>query len=265
MAKKIKSTWGNLDLGFANDEMMAGWEAKGFDLEEFFIPEGLSADDVIVNPDDEDEDEHECRYHRPIYKPIRHKCIRYEHAETLAQDMGEVKDGDKIDVLLSGKFIMGDFIEAYFVENNLHATRLLICTLSFNENNVDSLKNLLDGGYVDRIDLICSHYFYAHNRSTLVRYAYQELDDPETDRFQLAIASTHTKTYQWELDDGTKVIMHGSSNMRSSGSIEQMCIEASAETYDFYAELNDDILSQYSTIRKGNKYRGRWYEMRCDK
>lgn len=265
MAKKKKSNPFALDLDLGFDGQLAeSWQQHGFDVEEYIVPEA-GAENFIIGDEEEDSDEHECRYVRPHLQPVKRSTVRYEKAETLARDLGDLQRGERVDLLLSGKFIMGDFIEAYMVTNNLYAKRMLLSTLSFNENNVDSLKNLLDGDYVGQLDIVCSHYFFAHNRSTLVRYAYDQLDDDEQERFQLAVASTHTKCYLIELEDGRKLVMHGSCNLRSSGSIEQMCIEENPELYDFYAELNDDIIRGFSTIMKEKKYRGRWYEMTCKK
>ena len=88
----------------------------------------------------------------PSYK------IRYENAKKLAAEL-KIEDGTRYDCIVAGNFIFGDFIEAFVTHNNSKCARLTISTLSMDQNNVDSLKNLIDGQYVDELNLIISDYF----------------------------------------------------------------------------------------------------------
>ena len=265
--KKVSSFWSlDLDNVFSN-AIDDSWNEKGFDTDEFFVPEG-EADEFRIEGedgtiDDNGEDDHECRYIRPIIKPIPRRCVKYEKAQNLAHDIGLLQKGERIDVIMSGKFILGDFIEGYMVEHNLHARKLTISTLSYNENNIDSLKNLLDGGYVDSIDMIVSAYFYAHEKHKLIRYAYEQLDD-EQGNFQLAVCNVHTKTYQFCTDEGLKIIMQGSGNMRSGANFESMVLEESEQTFDFYEQFYAEILQQFGTIQKDKKYLKTWFTPQYD-
>ena len=49
------------------------------------------------------------------------------------------------------------------------------------------------------------------------------------------------------------MVLHGSSNLRSSGNIEQFTIEENPELYDFYKELFDKIIVEcgLSNIKRG--------------
>ena len=123
-----------------------------------------------------------------------------------------------------------------------------ITTLSLGQENIDSLHTLLDKGYVDSLNLIVSAYFYAHEAHRLIPYIYGRLDIDN--RFQLAVAGTHMKTCLIETLGGKKVIIHGSANLRSSANIEQFTIEENPELYMFYCEIDNNILSTYSTINK---------------
>ena len=260
MAKKQKKGWGiDLDFDLAPD-IAESWAVQGFDVEEFFVPDvDAGAFHVEGGKGDDSDDDHECRYVRPKMKPVARRTVRYEKAAALARDLGLLQKNERVDALISGKFIFGDFIEAYFVEHNLHAQRLLISTLSYNENNIDSIRNLLDGGYIDTIDIVVSPYFFAHERRTLIRYAYEQLDD-ETNRLQLAVCPVHTKTYQFVTDEGLHIIMHGSANMRANANFENMVIEESEETYRFYEEFYDEALREYPTIQKERKYLKTWFQ-----
>ncbi len=267
MAKKKKSKnagWG-IDLDLDLPEVVAdSWNIRGFDVEEFFVPD-VEADNFRVDGVDdeerkEEEDvEHGCRYVRPVCHPVPRRTVKYEKAVTLAHDLGLLSKGDRVDAIISGKFIMGDFIEAYMVEHNIHTKRLLISTLSYNENNVDSLLNLLDGGYVDTLDIVVSPYFFAHERNTLIRYTYEQLDN-EQNRLQLAVAPVHTKTYQFITDDGRHLIFHGSANMRANANFENMIFEESEEVYRFYDDFYSEILREYPTIIKERKFSRDWFQ-----
>lgn len=266
MARKKKSKgWGiDLDLGFEVD-VAQSWAQHGFDVEEFIVPE-VDAGAFVFEGEEEDDDpdeNHECRYVRPKMKPVRRSTVRYEKAAAFAQSLGVLEKGERVDAIISGKFIMGDFIEAYMVEHNLHTRRLLLSTLSYNENNVDSIRNLLDGGFVDTVDIIVSPYFFAHERNTLIRYAYEQLDD-EQNRLQLAVCPVHTKTYQFVTDGGRHIIMHGSANLRANANFENMVIEENEEVYRFYETFYDEILKEYPTIIKQRKYERDWFHPAMD-
>lgn len=182
----------------------------------------------------------------PRTKQVPDRCMRYEDAVSLAKDISDLEG--RYFAIINGSFIFGDFIEALFVENDLHAKTLTISTLSLNENNVDSLRNLIDGGYVDELNLIVSDYFYSHERSLLVPYIYEQLDID--DKFQLAVAGTHCKVAFFETHCGLKVALHGSANLRSSNNIEQFVYEHNETIYDFLKSTHDAIFATFSTINK---------------
>ena len=131
-----------------------------------------------------------------------------------------------------------------------------IQTLSLSQENVDSLATLLLKGYVKELNLIVSDYFYSHERNQLIPYIYEQLD--LGDRFQLAVCGTHTKIITAHLTNGIKLVIHGSANLRSSGNIEQIAIQNSAEIYDFVTEFNDRIIQQYKTINKSIRRKKLW-------
>lgn len=137
--------------------------------------------------------------------------------------------------------------------------KLTISTLSLNQNNVDSLHNLITHGYIDELNLIVSAYFYNMEIRALIPYIYRQLDIDN--RLQLAVANVHTKTAQLETAGGKKIIAHGSANLRSSGSIEQFTIEENPELYDFYDEMFSRILERYATIRKAVWGKSLWADL----
>lgn len=186
------------------------------------------------------------RYIRPP-KAKENKNLKYANAEKLAAEIKQLSTY-RYFCIVNGSFIFGDFIEAFIVKNNLKVKRLTISTLSLSQNNVDSLANLLNGGFVDELNLLVSGYFYSHEKWNLLPYIYKKLD--VDNKFQLAAADSHCKMVLIETESGHKIVMHGSANLRSSDNIEQFSIEEDAGVYDFNMEYQTQILEKYKTIDK---------------
>lgn len=185
-----------------------------------------------------------------VAKDIPAHKLKYRNAIKLANNI-KIEKGIRYDCIVAGNFIFGDFIEAFITHNNAKCLQLTISTLSLDQNNVDSLVNLMKGNYVDHLNLIISDYFYAHERGSLIPYIYDKLD--VDNRFQLASASSHTKITMFETLGGKKIVMHGSANLRSSSNIEQFTIEENPGLYDFHFEYHNRIIEKYMTINKGIK------------
>lgn len=194
----------------------------------------------------------ETRYLKPKLILHRNKFVKYENAEKLAKDV-YINKNDRIYCVVSGSFIFGDFIGAYLTTHNIKATNVTINTLSLSSDNVDMLQALMELGYIDNLNLIVSHYFYQHNRNTIVKKIYEDLDS-EKNNFQLAVASTHCKIVNFQTDDGKYIVIYGSANLRSSSNIEQFTIEENKELYDFYEDSNKKIIEKFSTINKAVRY-----------
>jgi hypothetical protein len=218
-------------------------------LEDFNLS-SLPEFDVDLNLDDfdlQDSDPEETRYTKPkLYRPIAQHNIKYDNAVKLARDL-YLEPGGRANVVVAGNFIFGDFIEAYIRTHNIKVGTMTITTLSLNQENIDGLEVLMRGGYVDRLNLIISHYFYSHERQVLVPYIYKTLDID--DRFQLAVAGTHTKTVTFDTLGGKKMVIHGSANLRSSNN---------AELWEFYTDYQSKILDKYKTINHPIRVKPLW-------
>ncbi len=169
----------------------------------------------------------------------------YDHARELAEKV-DLSSGARTVALVSGNFIFGDLIEALILERGIDAEEITISTLSLSEDNVDSLRNILEEREVERLNLCVSAYFYSHNRDALVPYIYQELDIGE--RLQVAFCNTHCKVCLIASRKGTRYVLHGSANLRSSGCLEQIELEESPALYAFYARTLGNIIEKYPTI-----------------
>ena len=190
--------------------------------------------------------EYETRYIKPPYRPdLAEEYLLYKNAAKLANDL-TITRGSRHYAIVDGSFIFGDFLEALLVEKNIHAKEMTVSTLSMNENNADSFANLIRGGFVDRLNLIISAYFFSHERNGMIKYLYETCDIDN--RFQLAVCSSHCKLAMFETEGGAKVVIHGSANLRSSSNMEQMMIEENPELYDFNHGIHARIIETYRTI-----------------
>lgn len=184
--------------------------------------------------------------------------LKFAKAEQLAKAI-DFKELDRVFCIVSGRFIFGDFIEAFIIHHNILVKEMTISTLSLSQDNVDSLHNLIKAGYIEKLNLIVSDYFFAHERKGLVSYCYEKLDIDN--KFQLAAAGTHCKTYQFLTKGGKHIIIHGSANMRSSDNIEQFVIEDNKDLYDFNQEYQNQILETYKTINKSIRGEKLWQKV----
>lgn len=191
------------------------------------------------------------RYSKPaVARLTKNTQIAYKYASKLADEVNIEADTVQR-FMLCGDFIFGDFIEALIVNNDWHVKELTISTLSLSQENVDSLSNLLEGDYVDKLNLICSDFWYAHNKGMLVPYMYEILD--KDNKFQFAFARSHTKAVQIETHCGKKIVVSGSANLVSSGCMEFCVIEQDEQSYEFWEEAHKRILERFSTINHNEK------------
>lgn len=160
--------------------------------------------------------------------------VSYENAVTLARAI-EIKKGETVYVNLTGKFIFGDFIGAFIQENNLDVKELTIVSLAGNLPIYGLLIALLDRGWVEKLNMVLSEYTIAMDK----RYTPESIEflkkaqKKYKGRFELHTGRVHAKLVLIETKHGGKVTMHGSANLRSSQSIEQMIIQENKQLYDF--------------------------------
>lgn len=198
----------------------------------------------------------ESRYIKPPRtKEIKPSMIKYAYADKLAKDISLVKCCE-YHVVVNGSFIFGDLIESIVVNNNFHVKKMTISTLSMSQNNIDSLYNLINGQYLDELNLIVSDHFFSHERHNLIKYCYDRLDINNI--FQLAVCRTHCKLCIIETHCGLKLVFHGSANMRSSANIEQFVIQENEDIFDFHNEYQDKIIETFKTINKSVQGKKLW-------
>lgn len=190
------------------------------------------------------------RYTLPKQYKQRAKTVKYEHAAYFAKDVGKaILDGERVNALLSGNFIFGDFIEALCVQHDVVIDELQLSTLSVSQDNIDSFHNLLNWKMLKSLEIIVSDYWWSHNRAN-APYIYEKLD--LDNKFQFAVAGTHTKITLIRIGD-KKIVISGSANLRSSRSVEEIQIETNPDLYDFHHEWQSRILKTYGMIDKAQR------------
>lgn len=182
--------------------------------------------------------------------------IKYDNAARLAEEIGPLPMDFRAFVILDGKFIFGDFLEALIVKNNWACEELTISTLSMSQENIDSLANLVNGGFLKQLNLVISHFYFANERAGLMPYLYDQLD--VNDVLQVAVASVHTKIAMIRTACGKKITIHGSANLRTSSNIEQIVIEHSPTLFDFCADVHHNIIEAHKTINKPVRRTALW-------
>lgn len=190
------------------------------------------------------------RYMPPKVMKATNRMVAVNNAAEAVRRM-RVGRGERSTAIVGGNFVWGDFVTSYIRQEGKRCEELIITTLSYTDDNLRQLGDLFARGLVGKLYLITSDYFYYHEQHRLIPLAYDVLDDG-TDRFQLAIVRTHTKTAQWkcEGDDGETwyVTVSGSANMRSALTMETFQVEEGRELYDFYAEPFKALCEKYGTI-----------------
>ncbi len=223
----------------------AGFGDLGFDFDidfDAFDFEGAEADPLET-----------CVYTRPIaHKPA---TVAYERADELAREL-IIDNETETFAFISGNFVFGDLLEALVRNRRLTIRRLGIQTLSMSEENIDSIRNVLEMTPVDRLDLVLSDYWYAHesHKTGLVGYLFDQLDLDGLD-LHVAFAGVHCKVTTIETLRGNVLTMHGSANLRSSGNVEQVCISPDRGLFDFCDAMAQRVLEAYDVVNQGNRKR----------
>lgn len=196
----------------------------------------------------------------PIKRYPRPDVVKYEYAADLAKKLPDLGEGEAIYAIVSGNFIFGDFLEALMVEKNYMAEEMIVATLSLGQDNVDSLKNIREGGYVKSLSLIVSDYWYAHERRREggVRYI---MDTLGGEGFRFAAAGLHIKVTLIRTACGKHLVLHGSANLRSSRNVEQFCSENNETLYGFNREWMEKILSTFAVTQKSIRGGKIWQEV----
>lgn len=188
------------------------------------------------------------------FVPAKTSKVLYRNAQKIINDIDFKPKNQHYFCFLAGEFVYGDFIEALFEKTQFKTDELIISTLSLSSVNIQSLKNLLEGGYVKKLTLVLSAYFFANERNKLIKNLSVL---PNT---RIFIAYVHVKMVMFKSDEGHNYVLSGSSNLRSSQNIEQLDIIDSKEMFDYSANFIKNAV-QYHKKRVGKKAKDDYFNL----
>jgi hypothetical protein len=186
--------------------------------------------------------------------PVKQKSkpqhlIKYKYAEDFVKNI-KIEKNINIFSFVSGRFIYGDFIEAFIVENDFFVDELIISSLSFSQENIDSLFNLFKGEFLNKLRIYVSNYFFGHKcNHKLIKYAFEKFKNYD---FDIVVNRNHTKIALIKTS-GFFIVFSGSANLRSSDCIEQVSIQENEELYNYCLSFYNNIGEEFSTKKRGDE------------
>ena len=194
-----------------------------------------------------------CVYSRPLARKV--EACAYEYAQDFARGL-TIDNETETFAFVSGNFVFGDVLEALVEEGKISVRRLGIQTLSMNDENIDSIRNILEMQPVEALDIVLSDYWYSHenHKNGLVPYLFEELDLEDLE-LHVAFAGVHSKIVTVETLKGNTLTMHGSANLRSSGNVEQLHISPDRGLYEFCDSMTQRILTAFDVVNQDNRKR----------
>lgn len=203
--------------------------------------------DIDFEIDYEDENIDENKDNSSFIK-IKHEIkslkVNYLKAYDLARKIN-IKKGESIYIALDGGFVFGDFIGAFIQENNLEVEELTIISLSGGIPVFEMLEELILKKWVKKINLMLSGYYFRTeraNRSLAIKLL-EEIKIRNKQKFNVFYTNTHQKIVLIKTKKGY-VTMHGSANLKSSQSLEQLLIQENKELYEFNYKYFINLISK---------------------
>ena len=164
--------------------------------------------------------------------------VIFDNALEMVEQMDYTKD---YFALVSGRFVFGDFIEALCADKNLRPSAVYITTLGMNQDNIDSLVNLVDCLGAKKVNLLVSHYFAGTERHNLMPYIYKEFSGRPMD---VAVLQSHCKI-ALILSRRGDIMISGSANLSSSNNVEQFILMHDPVAIAFVKRKLDSIMERF--------------------
>lgn len=175
---------------------------------------------------------------------VSHVCT-FENAEAFA-DQISLDPHERTFAWGNGNFVFGDILPALVTRRGVQPRKLYIASLSLSIENIESIAAMLEELHIERCVILLSAFFYSHEKFKLVKKMYELIGDDN--RVQIVFGAYHMKFISMETLKGNYLTIHGSANMRSSNSVEQIMVEQTPEIYAFNSQIMEEIASKYGTI-----------------
>ena len=143
--------------------------------------------------------------------------------------------GESLHALQTGRYDLMHLIVVIVEMKTVPVDRMRLATLSYNGRNLAEMLRLLDSGKVHHLSLICSKFFAEHDKN-LYEETLQEFHQRGQ---QVAAPRSHAKVVTMEFQDGEKLVLEGSANLRTNSNREQFCLIHDAGLHDWHAQWID--------------------------
>ena len=174
---------------------------------------------------------------RHVRRNVRRRFIHALNVKNAAKDLDRLLDpGESFHVIMRGNWHGFDLVPAVLrLAGGAIIERLYVATLGFNKDNAVELATLLDDGSIIEVVFVCSVYFREATRDVFEFLAVELESRGQT----LLAMRNHAKLLLMALDDGRRIVVESSANLRSCRNVEQFTISHDAGLYDFHAAWID--------------------------
>jgi hypothetical protein len=162
------------------------------------------------------------------------RLIRPENARSVLANL-PVEPDDRTHCILRGDFVFCDLLALLLTERL--AAKVRVSTLSMSLANARTLASLITTGRASAVSLLISHSFTEIEKEAM----WPEVMKILRPHVKVTLARIHTKTICCEMLDGSRYVFEGSANLRSSDTVENLCIVNDPATHDFHARWMDEL------------------------
>lgn len=175
-------------------------------------------------------------------RTARRRFARGKREAAAVDQIRELPDrGEGLVMIMTGTFHGWDLVAAVLrLAGGAEIEHLRVATLGFNRAQTLDLGELIDAGRIRRLTMVVSEMFREKNRSE-----FKLLDEEMTRRGQVVRCDrNHAKLLCFELNDGRRLVSHGSLNLRRCKSYEQVVMSHDEKLHDFFAAFIDRMASR---------------------
>jgi hypothetical protein len=167
----------------------------------------------------------------------------YRHLETMPQE------GESLHAVISGRYALAELVPALIERTGQPIDDLTVATLGFSVANGVDLFALLDGGQVNSVLFVCSHYFKSTSEPIYDAIV------PELVRRGHRVLSmrNHAKLILAKMVDGTCYVCESSANYRSCVNVETFVLSRCPTLYQFHRQWLEHVYSLSAPGRYGEQ------------
>jgi hypothetical protein len=139
--------------------------------------------------------------------------------------------GESLHALMTGLYDFMTLVGHVITNHPAPCAYVRIATLAFNRRNTHEITQLLDGGAVQRVSLLCSDFFAKHNKAEFA----EAVREFQARGQAISAPRSHAKVTCLLFADGAKLVFEGSANLRTNGNIEQFALFNDPQLHDWHA------------------------------